>query len=196
MPKLSRRFSLSHDEMAAPQITQDRLGDMLVREGLITREQLSKALAEQKQSGQRLGYTLVKMGFLPDLDLTKMLAKQHRMPAVDLSRFEVDPKIAKMITAELAQKYLVIPLKREGRSLTVAIADPSNLGVLEDIKFITRCDIIPVVAGEYTLATMVEKVFGSTDDQQMASLMDTITELEGIGDVEVLENDDDESNSA
>ncbi len=182
--------------MAAPQITQDRLGDMLVREGLITREQLSKALAEQKQSGQRLGYTLVKMGILPEIDLTKVLAKQHRMPAVDLSRFEVDPKIAKMITAELAQKHLVMPLKREGRSLTVAIADPSNLVVLEDIKFITRCDIIPVVAGEYTLATMVEKVFGSTDDQQMASLMDTITELEGINDVEVLEDEEDDVSQA
>jgi type IV pilus assembly protein PilB len=184
------------DEMAAPQITQDRLGDMLVREGLITREQLSKALAEQKQSGQRLGYTLVKMGILPEIDLTKALAKQHRMPAVDLSRFEVDPKVAKMIPAELAQKHLVMPLKREGRTLTVAVADPSNLVVLEDIKFITRCDIVPVVAGEYTLATMVEKVFGSTDDQQMASLMDTITELEGINDVEVLEDQEDDVSQA
>jgi len=169
---------------------------MLVRDGLLTREQLSKALAEQKQNGQRLGYTLVKMGMLPEIDLTKALAKQHRMPAVDLSRFEVDPKIAKMIPAELAQKNLVMPLKREGRSLTLAIADPSNLGVLEDIKFITRCDIIPVVAGEYTLATMVEKVFGSTDDQQMASLMDTITELEGISDVEVLEDEDEDVSQA
>ncbi len=89
-----------------------------------------------------------------------------------------------------------MPLKREGRTLTVAIADPSNLVVLEDIKFITRCDIFPVVAGEYTLATMVEKVFGSTDDQQMASLMDTITELEGINDVEVLEDQEDDVSQA
>jgi type IV pilus assembly protein PilB len=182
--------------MAAPQLTQDRLGELLVREGMITREQLSKALAEQKQNGQRLGYTLVKMGFLPELDLTKMLAKQHRMPAVDLSRFEVDPKIAKMVSAELAQKNLIMPLKREGRTLTVAIADPSNLVVLEDVKFITRCDIVPVVAGEYTLATMIEKVFGSTDDQQMATLMDTISELEGIADVEVLEDEDEDVSQA
>lgn len=182
--------------MAAPQLTQDRLGDLLVREGLITRDQLSKALVEQKQAGTRLGYTLVKLGILPEVDLTKTLAKQHRMPAVDLSRFEVDPKIAKMISAELAQKHLVLPLKREGRTLTVAIADPSNLGVLEDLKFITRCDIVPVVAGEYTLATMVEKVFGSSDDQQMASLMDTISELEGLADVEVVEESDDDVSQA
>jgi type IV pilus assembly protein PilB len=182
--------------MAAPNLTADRLGDLLVREGVITREQLSKALAEQKQNGHRLGYTLVKMGMVPELDLTKVLAKQHRMPAVDLSRFEVDPKIAKMVSTELAQKNLLLPLKREGRTLTVAIADPSNLGVLEDLKFITRCDIVPVVAGEYTLVTMIEKVFGSTDEQQMASLMDTITELESVGDVEVVEETEDDVSQA
>ena len=182
--------------MAAPNLTADRLGDLLVREGVITREQLSKALAEQKQNGHRLGYTLVKMGMVPELELTKVLAKQHRMPAVDLSRFEVDPKIAKMVSTELAQKNLILPLKREGRTLTVAIADPSNLGVLEDLKFITRCDIVPVVAGEYTLVTMIEKVFGSTDEQQMASLMDTITELESVGDVEVVEETEDEVSQA
>src|SRR5690242_20501076 len=168
--------------MAAPQLTQDRLGELLVREGMISRDQLARALQEQKQNGGRLGYTLVKLSMLPEIDLTKMLAKQHRMPAVDLSRFEVDPKIARMISADLAQKHLALPLKREGRTLTVAIADPSNLAFLEDLKFVTRCDIVPVIAGEYTLATLVEKVFGSTDDQQMASLMDTISELEGISD--------------
>ncbi len=182
--------------MAAPQLTPDRLGELLVREGVITREQLSKALAEQKQAGARLGYTLVKMGMVGELDLTKILAKQHRMPAVDLSRFEVDLKIAKMVSADLARQHLLLPLKREGRTLTVALSDPTNLGVLEDLKFITRCDIVPVIAGEYTLSTMVEKVFGSTDDQQMASLMDTISELEGIADVEVVEESEDDVSQA
>src|SRR6185312_12029185 len=102
--------------MAAPNTaTPERIGELLVREGLITSDQLAKALQEQKQNGTRVGYNLVKLGF---------------MPAVDLSRFEVDPKIAKMIPADLAQKNLVIPLKRDGRTLTVAMADPSNLGVL------------------------------------------------------------------
>ena len=89
--------------MAAPSITAaERIGDLLVREGLITKEQLAKALQEQKQSGTRVGYNLVKLGFIQEIELTKMLAKQHKMPAVDLSRFEVDPKIAKMIPNELA----------------------------------------------------------------------------------------------
>ena len=82
--------------MAAPVATAERLGDLLVREGLITREQLDKALQEQKQSGTRVGYNLVKLGFIQETDLTKMLARQYKMPAVDLSRFEVDPRIAKL----------------------------------------------------------------------------------------------------
>jgi type IV pilus assembly protein PilB len=176
----------------------ERIGDLLFREGMITAEQLAKALQEQKQNGTRVGYNLVKLGFIQEIELTKMLAKQHKMPAVDLSRFEVDPKIAKMIPDDMAQKHFVIPLKRDGRTLTVAIADPTNLGVLEDLKFITRYDIFPVLAGEYTLRTLVEKIYGSSDDQQMASLMDTINELDadGGGDVEVVEETEEEVSQA
>src|SRR5438874_7095801 len=164
--------------MAAPSTAAERIGDLLVREGMITQEQLAKALQEQKQNGTRVGYNLVKLGFIQENELTKMLGRQYRMPAVDLSRFEVDPKIAKMIPADLAQKNLVIPLKRDGRTLTVAMADPTNLGVLEDLKFITRYDIFPVIAGEYTLRNLIDKMFGASDADQMASLMDTINDLE------------------
>src|SRR5437870_11452352 len=76
-----------------------------------------------------------------------MLARQYRMPAVDLSRFEVEPKILKLLTPDIAIKHTVLPLKREGRTLTVAIADPNNVTAIEDIKFITRCDVFPVIAG-------------------------------------------------
>ena len=184
--------------MAAPNInTFERIGELLLKEGMITSDQLSKALQEQKQNGTRIGYNLVKLGFVPELELTKILARQHKMPAVDLSRFELDPKIAKMIPADLAQKHLVIPLKRDGRTLTVAMADPTNLGVLEDLKFITRYDIFPVLAGEYTLRGMIEKTFGATDDAQMASLMDAISELEAdTGDVEVVEETEEEMSQA
>jgi type IV pilus assembly protein PilB len=181
---------------AAPKLSPERIGDLLYREGLITADQLSKALQEGQQNGSRVGYNLVKLGFIQEIELTKMLAKQHKMPAVDLSRFEVDPKIAHMIPNDLARKNLVVPLKRDGRTLTVAMADPSNLGVLEDLKFITRYDIFPVIAGEYTLRTIIEKTYGGTDEQEMASLMDTISEIESVDDVEVMEETDDEVNAA
>jgi type IV pilus assembly protein PilB len=193
---ISRRHP---NAMAAPAtITAERIGDLLLRDGLITRDQLEKALQEQRQNGTRVGYNLVKLGFVPEIELTKMLAKQFKMPAVDLSRFEVDPKIAKMIPADLAQKNVVIPLRREGRTLTVAMADPTSLGVLDDLKFITRMDIFPVIAGEYTLRGLIEAHYGASDEQQMASLMDTISELEHDmnGDVEVVEETEDEVSQA
>ncbi len=126
-----------------------------------------------------MGYNLVKLGYVQETDITKMLARQYRMPAVDLSRFEVDPKIAKLIPADLATKHLVLPLKRDGRTLTVAMADPTNLGVIEDLKFITRYDIFPVIAGEYTLRNAIEKHYESTDAALQTLLKDIDSETEG-----------------
>jgi type IV pilus assembly protein PilB len=179
--------------MAAPVVAIERIGDLLVREGLITREQLARALQEQKQSGTRVGYNLVKLGFIEENELTKMLARQYKMPAIDLARFEVDPKIAKMIPTDLAVKNLVIPLKRDGRTLTIAMADPTNLGVLEDLKFITRYDIFPVIAGEFTLRNVIEKIYGTQDEQRLQTLMN---EIEVESDVEVIEDEEEDATGA
>ncbi|HEY3279206.1 MAG TPA: type IV-A pilus assembly ATPase PilB [Gemmatimonadales bacterium] len=168
--------------------TPDKLGDILVREGLITLEQLKKALQEQKSSGMRLGYTLVKLGFIEETEVTKMLARQYRMPAVDLSRFEVDPKILKLIPPDIATKHTVLPLKREGRTLTVAIADPNNVTAIEDIKFITRCDIFPVIAGEYTLRNAIDRYYQQSD----AQLQSLLKSVEAADDLEVVEDQQDE----
>jgi type IV pilus assembly protein PilB len=180
--------------MAAPVASPERIGDLLLREGMITRAQLDQALQEQRQNGTRVGYNLVKLGFIQETELTKMLARQFRMPAVDLSKFEVDPRIAKLIPSDLATKHLVLPLKRDGRTLTVAMADPTNLGVIDDLKFITRYDIFPVIAGEYTLRNAVEKFYESTD-VQMASLLKDI-EAETEGDVEVVADTEEEMSAA
>jgi type IV pilus assembly protein PilB len=182
--------------MAAPNPANERIGDLLVREGLITREQLEKALAEQKQNGTRVGYNLIKLGFIQELELVRQLARQFKMQAVDISKFTPDPKIAKLIPTDLATKNLVIPLKREGRTLTVAMADPTNLGVLEDLKFITRYDIQPVLAGEFTLKTIIEKIYGKeAEEAQMSALMETMEEIED-GDVEVVEEKEEEVSAA
>ena len=170
----------------------ERLGDLLLREGLITKEQLDKALADQKQNGTRVGYNLVKLGFVPELELTKVLARQYKMPAVDLSKFEVDPKIVKLVPADVAVKHLVLPLKRDGRTLTVAMADPTNMGVVDDLKFITRYDIFPVIAGEFTLKNAIEKHYESTD-LQMGALLEEIEGLDAEADVEVVETEEDEA---
>ncbi len=176
--------------MATAAAGGDRLGEILLREGLVTREQLAQALAEQKNTKHRLGYVLVKLGLVQELEITKVLARQYRMPAVDLTRFEVDPKIIKLVPAEMATKSVVLPLKREGRTLTVAMADPTDHGLLEDLKFITRFDLFPVIAGEYTLRNLIEKHYESSD-QQLATLL---KDMEESGeDVEVVEEQEDEA---
>ena len=166
----------------------ERLGDLLVRDGLITREQLQQALHEQKSTGMRLGYTLVKLGFVEETEITKMLARQYRMPAVDLTRFDVDQRIVKLIPADVAVKHTVLPLKREGRTLTVAMSDPTNMTVVDDLKFITRFDIFPVIAGEYTLRTAIERYYEQTDAQLQTILKD----IEDEDELEVIEEREDE----
>jgi type IV pilus assembly protein PilB len=167
----------------------ERIGDLLLREGLVTKEQLARALQEQQQNGTRVGYNLVKLGFVNEAELTRVLARQFRMPAVDLTRFEIDARIARLIPTDLATKHLVLPLKRDGRTLTVAMADPTNLGVIDDLKFITRYDIFPVIAGEYTLRNAIEKFYEAPDVQMQTLLADIASE---DGDVEVVEEKDDE----
>jgi len=176
--------------MAAPAVGADRLGELLINEGLLGREQLLRALQEQQQTGVRLGYALVKLGLVEETALTKVLARHHRMPAVDLSRFVVDPRILKLVPTDLATKHLVLPLKRDGRTLTVAMADPTNLGVLDDLKFITRYDIFPVIAGEYTLRTAIEKYYEQSDSAMQALLEDIAADvMDGVEVVEDAEED-------
>ncbi len=180
--------------MTAPAVISERIGDLLVREGLISREQLNIALQEQTENGTRVGYNLVKLGYVKETEMTRMLARQYRMPAVDLANFEVDPKIVRLIPNEMATKYLVLPLKRDGRTLTVAMVDPTGTAVIEDLKFITRCDIFPVIAGEYTLRNAIERYYES-NEAQMETLLKDISKF-GDTDVEVVEQIEEEMSAA
>ena len=171
----------------------DLLGELLVAQGLLTAAQLAHALHEQRATHQRLGLVLLRLGLVDELELTRVLARQHRMPAVDLAKFEVDPRMLKLVPADLALKRLVLPLKREGRTLTVAVADPADQGLLEDLKFITRFDLFPVLAGEQTLRALIEKHYETSDEQ----LQTILREMEGIGeDIEVVKEEEEESATA
>ena len=166
------------------------IGDLLVREGLVSREHLAHATTEARSNGFGLVWNLVKLGAVAELDATKVLGRVYRVPAVDLSRFEVDARILRLLPSELAQRHMVLPLKREGRTLTVAMADPTNVGLLEDLKFITRYDVFPVLAGEFTLRTLIDRHY-DTGDQQ---LKDLLKDVEGMADdVEVVEEQEDEA---
>jgi type IV pilus assembly protein PilB len=166
----------------------ERIGDMLVRDSLVSREQLDKALVDARTNGTRVGYSLVKLGFIAEQDLALALARQHHVPAVDLERVKLDPKLVKLIPAEVALKHLVVPVRRVGSKLTVAVADPGEIGVLEDLKFITRFEIEPVIAGEFTLRRIVEREYDSADER----ISDLLRQFEDGSDIEVLEEQEEE----
>jgi type IV pilus assembly protein PilB len=165
----------------------DRIGDQLVNEGLIAREQLAKALDDARAGGTRVGFSLVKLGFLSEQDLVRALARQHRVPAVDLERVKLDPKVLKLVPAEIAVKHQVLPLRRVGRTLTVAMSNPTDLGVIDDLKFITRFDIEPVIAGDFTLRKIIEKEY-EQNDERMTELLKTFENEE----IEVVEDTEEE----
>lgn len=179
--------------MAAKVAQELRLGDLFVKEGLITEEQLKEGLAEAKTSGHRIGYALVHLGFVQEEELTRMLAKQYRVPAVDLEKITVEPKILKLIPSNVAQKHMVLPLRRVGRMLTVAMTNPTDFSAIDDLKFISKLEIEPVIVGEYTLRKHLENYYGIGEEEQINEMLQG---WEDFDDVEVIEEDDDEDYSA
>ncbi|MBV9608176.1 MAG: type IV-A pilus assembly ATPase PilB, partial [Acidobacteria bacterium] len=148
-----------------------RLGDLLVKEKVITAEQLEQALVEQKKAGLRLGSVLVKLGYLSDEDVTNFLSRQYGVPAINLSYFEIDPAVVKLIPAETARRYQILPLSRVGASLTIAMVDPTNVFAMDDIKFMTGFNIEPVVASESAILEGIEKSYGGTDEEDLEKVM-------------------------
>jgi len=169
--------------------SSDLIGDILVREGLITEDQLRSALNEQRSNGTRLGYTLVSMGAVSETDLTRVLARKYRVKAVDLSRIDnVDKRVINLVKPEIAQRHMVLPLRRVGRTLTVAMANPTNLDAIDELRFSTGYDIEPVVAGEYSLRQAVEKYYEVPVDD---GLQDILRELDDE-EIEVVEGQEEE----
>ena len=178
--------------MATQTSSIDRLGTILLREGLINQDQLDGALRDSRANNTRLGYSLIKLGFIVEEDLTRMLSRQYRVPAVDINKVAVDPRILKLVPADIAHKHLVLPLRRVGRTLTVAMANPADPGMLDQLKFVTRHDIEPVVVGEFTLKKQIDKYYGVQEDDALSDIMDEIDDA----DIEVIEEKDDEVSEA
>src|SRR2546430_4170045 len=138
-----------------------RIGELLLKEKLITPEQLQQALNHQKANGGKLGYNLVKMGFVKDEQVTALLSKQYGVPAINLAQFKIDPTIVKLVPTETARKYQIIPLSRSGSTLTIAMTDPTNVFAMDDIKFMTGYTVEPVVASEVAITDAIEKYYPS-----------------------------------
>ncbi len=148
----------------------NRLGELLVREKLISLSQLRTAQEEQAKGGGNLGYALAKLGYISDDEITNFLSQQYRVPTIDLTDYEIDADIVKLVSKEQCEKHRVVPVSRTGNSLIVAMADPTNLHAIDDLKFLTSYNIEPVIASEAAIVATIEKYYnaGPSYDEVMA----------------------------
>src|SRR5512139_2108723 len=136
-----------------------RLGELLVRENLISLQQLQKAQDEQRRTGGRIGTLLVRQGAIAEHDLTNFLSKQYGVPAISLKDFDVDDEVLKLIPRQTAEKHQVIPVNRAGSSLIIAMSDPSNIFAIDDIKFSTGYGVEVVVASEQSIKEAIDRYY-------------------------------------
>src|SRR5437879_4086210 len=162
-----------------------RLGDLLVAERLITEAQLKQALAEQKGKTEKLGSILARLGFITEEQLIGFLSRQYGIPSITLTNIDVDTETLRLVPAPIARKYEILPAKRIGGTLTLAMADPTNVFALDDIAFMTSLQILPVVAPQATIRKAIEKHY---EDGQ-TSINEMLTEIAADANVEVLEGE-------
>ena len=176
--------------MADPKIGQPvsrRLGDLLVREGLIDNEQLARALQEQKGSNDKLGGILVKLNFVTEDKLIAFLSRQYGIQSITLSQLDVDPEVLKLVPEQIARKYEVLPIQRQGNQVTLAMADPTNVFALDDVGFMTNLQVIPVVASQAAIRAAIDRSY----DSKGSGIADIVSEIEGAAaDVELVEGEE------
>jgi type IV pilus assembly protein PilB len=175
--------------MAEPKIGQPvsrRLGDLLVREGLIDNEQLARALQEQKGSNDKLGGILVKLNFVTEDKLIAFLSRQYGIQSITLSQLDIDPEVLKLVPEQIARKYEVLPIKRQGNQLTLAMADPTNVFALDDVGFMTNLQVVPVVASQAAIRAAVDRSY----DTKGSGIAEIVSEMEGAADVELVEGEE------
>jgi type IV pilus assembly protein PilB len=176
--------------MAEPRLGQPvsrRLGDLLVREGLIDQEGLQRALVEQKATNEKLGSILVRLNLISDDQLIDFLSKQYGIPSIQLSQLDIDAELLKLVPSQIARKYEVLPIQRSGNQLTLAMADPTNVFAVDDVGFMTNLQVVPVVASQIAIRKAIERLY----DVQTSGLAEVISEMEGGQDVEVVEGEED-----
>jgi len=153
-----------------------RLGEILVKDSLISADQLKQALDYQKKNGGRLGTCLVKLGLVSDDDITAVLSRQYGVPSINLKFYEVDPTVIKLVPQETAVRYQIVPLSRVGSTLTIAMTDPTNVFAMDDIKFMTGFNVEPVVASETAISEAIHKFYGEIESvEELDKVMKDLT---------------------
>src|SRR5213594_794001 len=165
-----------------------RLGDLLVADGLLTAEQLKKALAEQKGSPEKIGSVLVRLNFVNEDQLIGFLSRQYGVPSITLAQLDIESDVLKLVPAPIARKYEVIPVRKMGNSLALAMADPTNVFALDDISFMTNLQVLPLVASQTAIKKAIDRHYESKTEAIASVMQDMSTDLSNV---EVVEGDED-----
>ncbi len=181
----SRREAGGSMNVSKSLVVKDKIAGRLLEANLISQDDLNKALDLQKKDGGSLGLSLVRAGAISDGAYAEFLGKVYNLPVVNLERLEVLPEVVNLIPAEVATKFQVLPLRREGRVLTIAMANPSNIFAIDDIKFITGLDVQPVVCGEVSIKKAIDANYDSADS--LAAIMQGLED-----DIEIVEDQDED----
>jgi len=166
---------------------KSRLGEILVREGLISGDQLERALAQQQNSSDRLGQVLIRQEAISEDDLTAALSRQYGVPSINLGYFDVDANLMNLVPMEVAAKHQALPLSRVGSTLTLAMVDPTNVAVMDDIKFMTGFNIEPVLASETAIMDAIKKYYGSFEEVERKKELQELVGFIDEGDADSLE---------
>ena len=166
-----------------------RLGELLTKASLITQDQLKEALRVQKETGGKLGETLIKLGFVSEEDITECLSQQFGVPSINLQHFEIDASVIKLIPGDVARKYNILPVNKTGATITIAMADPTNVFAMDDIKFMTGYNVEPVVASELGIKAAIDSYYGTTSSLELKKVMEDLQTQE-TADLEVLEEEE------
>src|SRR5215510_5412283 len=163
-----------------------RIGELLLKEKRITPEQLQQALNHQKTNGGKLGHNLVSLGLVKDEEITALLSKQYGVPSINLTQFEIDASVIKLIPADTAHKYQIVPLSRAGATLTIAITDPTNVFAMDDIKFMTGYNVEPVVASETAVTEAIKRYYPTAGAPKAAAAGQKISLQGGLGQPQII----------
>ncbi len=163
-------------------MAQERIGELLVRESMITPDQLREAQQDQRSTGRRLAYSLQRLGILQERELTDFLSKQYGVPSISLEEFEIDPELISLVPKDVAIKHTCMPVQRAGQTLIVAMADPTNIYAIDDLKFLTGLNIEPVVTTDTAIEEAVDHYY--EEKAEVASYRDVLDGFEMDEDLE------------
>ncbi len=147
-----------------------KLGEILVRENLISSQQLREALDYQRTNGGRLGSNLIKLGIISDEVITAVLSRQYGVPSINLELFQIDDEVVRLISHDVAIKYTVLPISKVGATLTMAMADPTNVFAMDDIKFMTGLNVEPVIASEAGIQSAITEYYSASKELDLAGM--------------------------